>query len=107
MKRSRPQKSPALVWKTLSKRAWKTDMGDGRSEVLVLKMSNKEFDKFHASKRAAKDYIDRHGFLKKEVNKVIFCVVLSNKKGKSVGWDVILTHTIQSWIVIAASQIPK
>jgi hypothetical protein len=67
MKRSRPQKSPALVWKTLSKRAWKTDLGGKLPEVLILRMSDAEFQKFHASKDAAKKFLDELLFLKQKL----------------------------------------
>lgn len=101
------QQPPAPAWQTLSDRAWKTDLGGEQPEVLILKMSNEEFEKFHANKKAAMDYIDDHHFLKKKLNKVIFCDVLWNKHGESVGWDVIIIHNIQSWVTVVASQIPK
>jgi hypothetical protein len=104
MKRSRPQKSSALVWKTLSERAWKTDMGGELPEVLILKMSNTEFNKFHASEDAAKKFLDSLHFLKRKLINVVFCDVVPHKGDDE--WFVIVTHTTHSTAAVIAWQIP-
>jgi len=99
------QKLPAPSWQTLSEGAWKTDLGGEQPEVLILKMSNEEFQKFHASKKAARDYIDDHHFLKRKLVKVVFCDIVPDKDGD--GWWVIIPHTTHSTAVVVAWQIPK
>jgi hypothetical protein len=99
------QKPPTFAWQTLSERAWKTDLGGEQPEVLILKMSNEEFEKFHASKKAAKDYIDGLHFLKKKLIKVVFCDIVPHKGGEE--WYVVLTHTTHSTAVVVGWQIPK
>jgi hypothetical protein len=98
------QKSAAPSWQTMSERAWKTDLGGEKPEVLILKMSNEEFEKFHASKKAAMDYIDDHHFLKKKLIKVVFCDIVPHKDGEE--WYVIVPHTTHSTAVVVAWQIP-
>ncbi len=99
------QKVPAPSWQTLSEGAWKTDLGVDQPEVVILRLSNEEFGKFHASKKAAKDYIDDHHFLKRKLIKVVFCDVQPAKDGH--GWIVIVTHTAHSTAAIVAWQIPN
>jgi len=103
MKRSRPQKSPALAWKTLSERAWKTDMGGEHPEVLILKMSDAEFKKFHASEDAAKKFLDSLHFLKRKLINVVFCDVVPHTGDEE--WFVIVTHTTHSTAAVIAWQI--
>jgi len=104
MKRSRPRKSPALAWKTLSERAWKTDMGGEQPEVLILMMSDAEFKNFHASEDAAKKFLDSLHFLKKKLINVVFCDVVPHKGDDE--WFVIVTHTTHSTAAVIAWQIP-
>ena len=100
------QSSPPPAWQTLlPERAWKTDLGGDQPEVLILKMSNDEFEKFHASKEAAKAYIDKTGFLKRKLIKVVFCDIVRRKDGNE--WYVIVPHTTHSTAVVVAWQIPK
>jgi len=99
------QKLPAPSWQTLSEGAWKTDLGGEQPEVLILKMSNEEFQKFHASKKAARDYIDDHHFLKRKLVKVVFCDIVPDKDGDR--WWVIIPHTTHSTAVVVAWQIPR
>jgi hypothetical protein len=43
------QKPAAPLWQPLSEGVWKTDLGDERPEVVIVKMSNDEFDKLRQS----------------------------------------------------------
>ncbi|MFZ0633949.1 MAG: hypothetical protein WA755_02835 [Candidatus Acidiferrales bacterium] len=97
------EKMSAPSWQTVSEGAWKTDLGADMPEVLILRMSNEEFDKFHASEKAAKAYIDGHPFLKKKLNKVVFAEVRPALNGHA--WVVIAVHTPHSWVQIVAWQI--
>ena len=99
------QKLPAPSWQMLSESAWKTDLGTDKPEVVVLRLSNEEFEKFHSSKKAAMDYIDGHHFLKKKLIEVLFCDVVPAKDGHD--WFVIFTHTTRSRAAIVAWQIPR
>lgn len=99
------QKTPPPSWQAMSERAWKTDLGGEKPEVLILKMSNEEFEKFHASKEAARDYIDDHHYLKKKLIKVVFCDIVPHKGGME--WYVIVPHTTHSTAVVVAWQIPQ
>jgi len=105
MKRSHPQRSPALAWKTLSPHAWKTDLGGELPEVLILRMSNKEFEKFHASEEAAKKFIDSLHFLKRKLINVVFCDVVPHKGGEE--WYVVISHTTHSTAAVIAWQVPE
>jgi hypothetical protein len=103
MKRTRPRKSPPLAWKTLTKRAWKTDMGGELPEVLILKMSNAEFDIFRASEKAAKKILDDLHFLKKKLINVVFCDIVPHKGDEE--WILIVTHTTHSTAAVIAWQV--
>lgn len=105
MKRSRPQKSSALVWKTLSERAWKTDMGGDLPEVLILKMSNAEFKIFSASEKAAKEILDKLLFLKKKLINVVFCDIVPQPDPKCTKeWILVVSHTTHSTAGVVAWQ---
>lgn len=99
------QKLPAPIWQTLSEGAWKTDLGGDQPEVVILRLSNKEFEKLHASNEAAKDYIDSHQYLKRKLIEVVFVDVVPVKDG--YGWWVINAHTTHSTDAIVAWQIPR
>lgn len=45
----------ALEWKQVDG-AWKTDLGKGLPEVLILKLSNADFHKYFANKKSAMNY---------------------------------------------------
>lgn len=92
---------PTLSWHKLSEDAAKTDLGGDLPEVVVVRMSNEEFEKIHASERAAMDFFETHHYLKKKPNKVKFCETVP---GKGPVWFVIFTHTTNSTVVVAASQ---
>ncbi len=102
---SAQQKAPEPSWQTLSEGVWKTDLGADRPEVVILKMSNEEFEKFHASKKAARAYIDDHHFLKRKLLKVVFIDVVYAKNGQ--GWWVCVPHSTHSTAGILAWQIPQ
>ena len=99
------QKSSGPSWQTLSEHQWKTDLGGELPEVLILKMSNDEFEKFHASKKAAKAYIDGTHFLKRKLIHVVFCDIVKHKGDEE--WFVIVIHTTHSTATVVAWQIPE
>ena len=99
------QKSSGPSWQTLSEHQWKTDLGGELPEVLILKMSNDEFEKFHASKKAAKAYIDGTHFLKRKLINVVFCDIVKHKGDEE--WFVIVIHTTHSTATVVAWQIPE
>ncbi len=96
-------KLPPLEWKMLKEGVSKTDLGPGLPEVAILKVSNDQFKKIHASKAAARKYLDDQHIFKKKLIKVIFCAVTPND---SDGWILIVSHTAQSTATIVAWQIP-
>jgi len=96
-------KLPKLEWKKLNEGVSKTDLGPGLPEVAILKVSNEQFKKIHASKAAALKYLEDQHIFKKKLIKVVFCQVTPNK---SDGWILIVAHTAQSTASIVAWQIP-
>lgn len=96
-------KFPAPRWRKRAKGVWKTDLGGKLPEVVILVLSNKEFRKFHASTAAAKRYIDRHHFLKKELKKVVFANQMPNDDGGD--WIIIIGHTDYSTGAVLAYQV--
>jgi hypothetical protein len=95
----------SLKWQMLKGGASKTDMGPGLPEVAILKVSNGQFEKIHASKEAAKDYLDSQSIFKRKLIEVVFCDVTPSDDGE--GWILIIPHTPHSTASIAAWQIPK
>ncbi|MGH9727475.1 MAG: hypothetical protein ACRD4V_02650 [Candidatus Acidiferrales bacterium] len=89
-------------WKMLSPAVWKTDLGDDLPEVVILMLSDEEFKKFHASTKAAKRYIDKRGFLKRKLIKVVFVNRVPNGNGGD--WIVIIGHTVWSTAGVLAYQ---
>ena len=99
-----PQKTPTPSWQMLSEDVWKTDLGADRPEVVILRMSNEEFEKFHRSKKAAKEYIDNRHLLKRKVIKVMYIDVVPVAGGRA--WLLIFNHSIHSTVGVLAWQIP-
>jgi hypothetical protein len=99
-----PQKAPTPSWQRLPEDVWKTDLGADRPEVVIFKLSNEEFAKFHRSKKAAKDYIDSHQFLNRKVNKVVYVDVVPAADGH--GWLLVIIHSPHSTVGVLALQIP-
>jgi hypothetical protein len=93
----------SLKWQMLKEGASKTDLGPGLPEVAILKVSNEEFEKIHASKAAALKFLDNQHIFKRKLIKVVFCVVTRNH---SDGWLLIIPHTPDSTACIIAWQIP-
>jgi hypothetical protein len=90
----------------LSEDVWKTDLGADWPEVVILQMPPDEFKKIHSSTATAKDYIDKHRYLKRTLIAVVFGeVVPRNDDGDD--WTVIMTHTAKSTAVIVAWQNPN
>lgn len=59
-------------WQTLSRDAWKTDLGDDLPGVLVLELSNEDYKEFQTSEAAAMKYLDDRKYMKRELIKVVF-----------------------------------
>lgn len=97
-------KLPSLEWKMLSEGASKTDLGPGLPEVAILKVSNDQFKKIHASNDAAMDYLESQHIFKRKLIKVFFCRVTPNDDGD--GWILMISHTPQSTALIVAWEIP-
>ncbi len=93
----------SLKWQVLKEGASKTDLGSGLPEVAILKVSNEQFKKIHASKAAALKYLDDQHIFKRKLIKVVFCQVTPNE---SDGWILLISHTPQSTACIVAWQIP-
>jgi len=101
------QKPSAPSWQPLSEGVWKTDLGDGRPEVVVMKMSNEDFEKLHKSKRAWMDYLDNHRYLKRKLIKIVFIDVVYAKNGSGHGWWICVPHSPHSTAGILAWQITE
>ncbi|SRR6266403_6314328 len=95
----------SLKWQLLKEGAAKTDMGEGLPEVAILVVSNDQFKKIRASKKAAKEYLDSQHIFKRKLIKVVFCDVTPSDDGD--GWILLLPHTPHSTASISAWQIPK
>jgi hypothetical protein len=96
---------PPPFWQLISQRVYKTDLGEGQPEVVIILMPNQAFKKFSKSKKAAAEYIDGLHFLKAKLNKLVFAAIVPEKNSVS-DWLVIITHTTHSTVAIVAEQIP-
>lgn len=100
-----PRFMPPSKWRKLAKNVWKTDLGAGLPEIVVVEMSNEEYRKFRSSKNTAMKYINDHKFLKKPTREVVFTKGAPLRgKGGDFGWIVLIGHTPDSMVLIAASQ---
>ncbi|HEX5422707.1 MAG TPA: hypothetical protein VFW94_04105 [Candidatus Acidoferrales bacterium] len=96
---------PPSKWRKLAKNAWKTDLGIGLLEIVIVEMSNEEYEKFRSSTRAAKKYINDHKFLKKPTRGVVFTKgAPSPTRGGEMGWIAVLAHTVDSMVYTIASR---
>jgi hypothetical protein len=100
-----PIKLASLEWHLLKPGVTKTDMGGDLPEVAILTVSNEEFEKIHASKIAAKRYLDSQKILKRKLIHVVFCDVRPRDDGGY--WILTVTHTVYSTACIVALQLPK
>ncbi len=97
---------PPAKWRKVAKNAWKTDLGAGLPEVVIVEMSNSEYKKFRSSERAAKRYINNRKYLRKPTREVVFTKGASSLgTDGDLGWIVIIAHTPDSMVLIAASQM--
>lgn len=92
-----------LAWKALAKGRWKTDLGGDLPEVVILHLANSEFQKFHGSVKAAMSYLDRRGYFKRKLIKLVFADVVPCPGGGP--WFVVVTHTMHSTAVVVAWQV--
>jgi hypothetical protein len=95
----------SLKWQLLSPGVSKTDMGGDLPEVAILKLTNEQFEKIHASEDAAKDYLNGQSIFKWKLLKVVFCVVTPHVNGGP--WFLIIPHTKESTASITAWQVPR
>ncbi|HXW56227.1 MAG TPA: hypothetical protein VEJ67_10790 [Candidatus Cybelea sp.] len=93
-------------WQKLSEVVWKTDLGADRPEVVILQMPDDDFRRFHTSTAAAKNYLDKCRYLKRELIAVIFGEVVP-QPGDGGVWTIVVTHTVKSTAVVVAWQNPK
>jgi hypothetical protein len=93
-----------LAWKRLAKGRWKTDLGGTLPEVVILRMSNSEFQKFRKSKKSAMAYHEKRHYFKRKLLNVIFAHIVRCPRGGE--WLVIGIHTLKSTVVIVGWQIP-
>lgn len=100
-----PRFVPPSKWRKLAKNAWNTDLGNDLPEILVLRMSDQEFRKFHSSARFAQTYIDKHKYLKRKLIKFVFTSIVG-ERGSKEAWSLILIHTPQSTARLIAWQDP-
>lgn len=100
-----PRFVPPSKWRKLAKNAWKTDLGTGLLELVVVEMSNEEYRKFRSSPRAAKKFINDHKYLKKPAREVVFTKgAPSRGTGGDMGWIALIAHTPDSMVLVASSQ---
>lgn len=98
-----PRFVPPSKWRKIAKNAWKTDLGAGLPEIVVVEMSNEEYRKFRSSGRAAKKYINDRKFLKKPTRGVVFTKGAPLPgKGGDFEWLALLIHTVDSMAYAAA-----
>jgi hypothetical protein len=102
MKKS-PKKSRTLSWRRIAAGKWKTDLGGDFPEVIILELTNEEFQKNFRSKKAAKRFIDSLHILKRPLVRVVFADIVKARKNGN-GWIVIGPHTSHSTIAIIAWQ---
>lgn len=102
MKKS-PKRSRIPSWKRVAAGKWKTNLGRDFPEVIILELSNEEFQKHFSSTRAAKKYIDGLHILNRRLIRVVFVDVVKAKSNGN-GWIVIGPHTAHSTIAIIAWQ---
>jgi hypothetical protein len=89
-------------WKTKGPGKWKTDLGGDQPEVIILELTNEDFQKNFSNEVAAKQYIDNLHILKRPLIKVVFADIVPAKDGN--GWIVIGPHTAHSTLAIIAWQ---
>ncbi len=100
-------KLESLKWNLLKPNIAKTDLGGNLPEVVILRVSNEEFEKIHASKIAAKKYFDGQHIFRKKLIRVVFCSVWPQPHDPGGDWIVATTHTVYSTACISAVQLSK
>lgn len=100
-------KLESLKWALLKPDIIKTDMGGTLPEIVILRLSNEEFEKIHASKIAAKKYFDRQHIFRRKLIRVVFCSVWPQPHDPGGDWIVATMHTVYSTACISAVQLAK
>jgi hypothetical protein len=108
-KKKSPAKKPASkqgsakpAWKQFSKKCWKTDLGGDLPEVIILSMTDNEFQEFRKNEAEAMAYLDKLGYFKRKLINLIFADIFPCPSGGD--WFVIVTHTSHSTAVVVAWQ---
>lgn len=82
-------------WRKLRKGAWKTDFGAGLPEVVILTISNEEFEEFRASSDRAKiRNINKRGIMKRDLIDIVLLKSKRRKRGACV--LLMIYHTPES-----------
>lgn len=82
-------------WRRLRKGAWKTDFGTGLPEVVILTISNEEFEEFRAcSDRAKIRSINKRDIMKRNLIDVVLQKPKRRKRGACV--LLLIYHTPES-----------
>jgi len=82
-------------WRKLRKGAWKTDFGAGLPEVVILTISNEEFEEFRAcSDREKKSNLNKRGIMKRNLIDVVLQKPKRRKRGACV--LLLIYHTPES-----------
>lgn len=96
----------SLKWHLLQPNVTKTDLGGELPEVVVMTLSNQQFQTINGNKNAALTYLINQKIFKKKLLNVVFCGVRASADGMGQ-WILILPHTYQSTAFIVAWQIPQ
>ncbi|HVB36323.1 MAG TPA: hypothetical protein VND42_03700 [Candidatus Acidoferrales bacterium] len=82
-------------WRKLPNGVWKTDFGVDLPEVVILTMSNEEFEEFRrSSDNAKKRNLNKRGILKRHLIDVVLQKPKRRKRGKCV--LLLIYHTPES-----------
>ncbi len=100
-------KLESLKWDLLKPNIAKTDLGGNLPEIVILRVSNEEFEKIHTSKIAAKKYLDRQHIFRRKLIRIVFCSVWPQPHDPGGDWVLVTTHTVYSTACISAVQLPK
>jgi hypothetical protein len=95
----------SLKWHLLKPNVTKTDLGGQLPEVLIMTMSNEEFEKIRGDKKVAMDHLDDQKIFKRKLIDLVLADVTQNDHGAF--WLVIVAHSGKSTGCITAWQVPK
>ena len=96
----------SLQWHLLQPNVTKTDLGGDLPEVVVMTLSNQEFQAINGDTNVALKFLIDQKIFKKKLLKVVFCGVTASADGMG-RWILIVPHTFQSTAYVVAWQIPQ